>query len=324
MNIVLLQTGLSEEEIRALINEFPGFLFLAPGETAYKKLGKEEWNSIEVVYGADLSARELSIAPALRWIHAPTPNLSALCLDEVEKRGNILVTCTKEENIYQIAEYVIGAVLAFAKNLFRWERTDRAPGAVWLSKCRESMWTLQGRVFLQIGLGKIGSEIAKRAQQMDLRVWGVQEPRSFHPHCNKVFSLGELHSVLPAADVVSVILPQGKQKGPLLKRETLELMKNDAILIVMGSKMDIDEEALAEVASTGKFRGILWDVSYKTPLSPNSKLWKTPHLIITPEVGPLPKSVEKTAFHLFRFNLRQYQHGNFSDMRNVVGKKGLI
>lgn len=322
MNIVLLQSRLTDEEIRQLINEFPQYLFLAPSEVTYKNLGREEWSRVEVIYGNKLTAEELEKAHQLRWIHSPLPNVNPLCLNEIEKKGNILVTSTKEENTAQIGEYVIGGVLAFAKNLFHWEDADRNPLILWDSKWRESMWTLRNRTFLQIGLGRVGTEIARLANEFGMCVWGVQEHRSFHPYCRKVFTRNELHSVLPMADVVCIALPRGLQKEKWFKREEIELMKHDSILAIAGYKGIIDEEALAEVANTTeKFRGILLDAFYQLPVSPNSKLWTIPNIIITPEVAPRPKSTEKEFYRLFRYNLRQYLHSNFTDMRNIIGTK---
>lgn len=322
MNIVLLQSRLSDEEIRQLIHEFPQYLFLAPSELRYKSMKSEEWTRVEVIYGNKLTAEELENAHQLRWIHSPLPNVNQLCLNEIEKRGDIIVTCTKEENTTQIGEYVIGGILSFAKNLFKWEEADRNPLILWDSKWRDSMWTLKERTFLQIGLGSVGTEITRLAKEFGMRVWGVQEHRSFHPNCRKVFTIKELHSVLPIADIVCITLPREQQKEKWIKKEEFRLMKHDSILAIVGNKGMIDEEALAEEAiTTEKFRGILIDAFYQLPISPSSKLWTIPNVIITPEVAPRPRSTEHESYRLFRYNLRQYLHGNFTDMRNNIGKK---
>jgi phosphoglycerate dehydrogenase-like enzyme len=325
MNIVLLQSRLTDEEIQKIINEFPQYLFLAPSEVTYKNLGDEEWSRVEILYGNKLSVQELEKAHQLRWIHSPFPNISPLCLNEIEKRGNIIVTSTKEENTAQIGEYVIGGVLAFAKNLFHWMEADRNPLILWDSKWRDSMWTLSERTFLQIGLGSVGTEISRLAKEFRMRVWGVKENRSFHNHCHKVFTYEDLPTVLPMADVACIALPRGHQKQKWFTRKEIELMKDDSILVIAGYKGIIDEEALAEVAtSTQKFRGILLDAFYQVPVSPHSKLWTIPNIVITPEVAPRPKSSEKESYRLFRFNMRQYLHGNFTDMRNIIGTKQLF
>lgn len=96
-------------------------------------------------------------------------------------------------------------------------------------------------------------------------------------------------------------------------------MKQGSILIVIGSG-GVDADALAQIAESGKFRGILIDASYQTPLPATSPLWNIRNIIITPEVASRPKSTERQAFRTFLYNLRQYLHGNFQDMRNLREK----
>lgn len=87
---------------------------------------------------------------------------------------------------------------------------------------------------------------------------------------------------------------------------------------MIGSHEMFEEEDLVAVAKSGKLRGLVIDAPYQSPVAENSPLWGIPGVIITPEVGPRPKSLERTAFHLFLYNLRQYVYGNYKDMRNIV------
>jgi phosphoglycerate dehydrogenase-like enzyme len=320
MNITLLQAQMTLQEVTFLLKEFPQYLFLSLSEASYATMSAEHWSRLEILYGARLTKEELAKAPQLKWIHCPGPHLSRLCMEEIEKRGNILVSNTVDENIPQIGEYAMAGILAFAKNLFAWKEINRFPGLLWDSKCRDTMWTLKNRVLLQIGLGKVGTEIARRGKEMGMKVWGVQQ-RSFHPCCHKMFSMSDLHSILPEADVVSIAPLRGEEYYHLFKKEELALMKNDSILVVIGASTTVDEEALAFEAKSGKFRGILLDANYQTPIPIHSPLWKIPNIIITPEVSPRPKSTERLAFKLFVYNYRQYLHGNFKDMRNIIEQK---
>lgn len=325
MNIVMLQVPIPDEELQWLRDEFPQYLFVASNENDYKKLGQEVWNRVEILFGNKLSFEELDKGSQMRWIHSPFPDLTSLCLDEIDKKGNIIVSAAREENKRQVAEYAMSGVLAFAKNLFLWESADKDPYSVWGNNLRDSLWTLKSRKFLMIGLSNTGTEIAWLAKTMEMIVWGVQEPPSFHPHCHRVFSFSEISSLLPEADVVCVSIPRGQEWRLLMSKTEFELMKNDSILVFIGSTGNLDENALAEVAlSTGKFRGIMIDAFYQTPVTPDSKLWDLPKTIITPEIALRPMSAEKIAFRLFCYNLRQYAYGNYNDMRNVIWQSKLF
>jgi len=318
MNIVLLQVSLSQIEFNKLLKEFPQYIFLSLSEFDYKRLSDQDWGKVEIIFGDRISEDELAKAQQLRWIHSPSPHLHRICMKAIEKQGNILVTNTKEENIAQIGEYVTAGVLSFAKLLFRWKEVNHSPEMVWDSKWRNQMWSMEDRKFLQIGLGKVGSEISKRAKQMGMTVWGVQERESFHEHCHKTFSFSDIHSILPAADVVSIALPRGKHRDRWLGEREFELMKEGSILSIVGNKNIVDENGFFKVASGGKFRGILFDAFYQIPIPPSSKLWKLPNILITPEVSPRPKDEILLSTRIFRSNLRQYQYGNITDMKNLV------
>lgn len=324
MNIILLQGQLSVPEIDQLLKEFPQFLFLSLTETTYKNLPPSHWARLEILFGSRLTEEELALAPQLRWIHSPIPLLNRLCMDAIEERGNVLVTNTIDENVVQIGEFVLGAVLAFGKNLFLWRDLKENPYQVWNSRGRDTMWTLSNKTFVQIGLGKVGTEITRRAREMNMKVLGVENESSFHRYCHKSFALSELHTILPQADVICVALSKSKPHRSLLEKGDLEKIKDDSILIILGSGEIINEDDLIHYAKSGKFRGIVIDAYYQIPIPPSSPLWQLPNIIVTPEVAPRPKAIMQLSFKTFLYNLRQYVHANFKDMRNVIEKTAKV
>lgn len=318
MDTVLLLSKLHPHEVDLLLKEFPQLLFLTMSELAFRKPLPNQWKDVKIIYGNILEKEDLLLAPSLTWIHTTTPHLDHLNLQEINKKGNIIVTKTPDENINQIGEFVIGAILLFAKNFIHWFQSDQFPQLLWESKWGENMWTLKGKTLLQIGLGKIGTEIARQAQQFGITVWGMDAAKTFHPHCKKTFAFSDLHAVLPIADIVSLSLPPQHEFNGIFGDADIAHMKNDVILSVIGSHTILDAEALLKFDQANKFRGILIDTSSSTPIPLHSPLWSLKQKIITPEASPLPKSREHEAFRLFVYNLRQYVHGNFKDFRGRV------
>ena len=92
------------------------------------------------------------------------------------------------------------------------------------------------------------------------------------------------------------------------------LMKEDSFLIVIGSHKILNTDLLKS-EEVKKLRGILIDADYQTPIPLSSELWKLPNVLITPDVASRPKINSPSLVPLFRFNLRQYIHENFSDMK---------
>lgn len=318
MNIVLLQTKLPLSEIELLLEEFPQFLFLSFTESTYQGLSLDNWGQIEIIYGSKLTPEDLNKAHQLHWIHSPDGDLNRLSLKEIENKGNILITALREDNHNQIGEFVIGAVLSFAKNLYQFREVNRHPPTLWSSKWRDQMMTLDGKVFLQVGLDKIGTEITRRARQFGMKVWGVQKQKTFHPYCNKCLVFNDLKAGLREADVVVLNLPRSNESEVLIGREELESIKHGAIVVMLGNPKLVDLEALAELAEANHFRGLILDVAYQMPLSQHSPIWKARNCIITPDVAQRPKAPSSAGISSFRYNLRQYVHGNFQDMRGII------
>lgn len=318
VNIVLLQVTLSPQELDTLQKEFPQFLFLSFNELTYKNLTSDQWLRVEIIYGNCLTKEEFSSAPQLRWIHTLTPHLDRLCLENINDRGNVLISLTQDENVLQAGEFAIAGILAFAKNLHYWQECKHSSSMIWNSRKRENMWSLKDRLLLQIGLGKTGTEITRRAKEFEMKIWGVQQKNAFHPYCHQLYTISEIHTLLPCADVVCINLPKTKEYENWFGEKELELMKKDSILIILGFSKIVNEEALIQAAETGKFRGILLDVSYRTPLPKTSKLWSLPNILITPDVAGRPKAKQKESFKMFRYNMRQFVHGNFRGMVNLV------
>lgn len=318
MNIALLRVTLTLSEINHLIHEFPQYLFLSFADSDAKNIAPEYWARVEILFGDKLSLEELKMATSLRWIHTPSSHLARLCLTNIENQGNILVTCTPEENAVQTGEFVMGVILAYAKNLFHWKGASSFPALLWDTKWRKSMMTLKNKKLVQVGMDKSGKEIAKKASELGILVTSIDKEKNFHPFCHQNLSIQDLHRELPDADIVSVELPQSPEFQLWFGLEELKLMKEDAILILRAPSQLYSVEASQSITHFEKLRGALFDASYFKPLAPTSPLWTVPNLIITPDVASRPKPMDREAYRLFRTNLRQYAHGNFTDMRNLV------
>ncbi len=320
MTTILLQESLHLEEIGYLRKEFPHYELLSTAEGNLQELSIEEWNEVEIIYGNTLSSTQFGYAHQLRWIHSPTPDLQDLCLQELQNQSSVLITHSQQENVSQIGEFILGAILGFAKNLFYWGHFQDSKMRESIERKKSSMWTLKDKILLQIGLGSIGTEIARLAKQMNMRVLGVQSHRTFHPYCHKTISLKDLRSALPRADVVCISLPRGKSYQNWFKKEELELLKEDSILIVTGYSDVVDEEALLNVIHKGKLRGVVLDNFYQKQIASSTSraFWHYSNVLHTPNVAAYPKQERKQSFAIFKYNLRQYLGGNFSDMKNLI------
>ncbi len=312
MPSIFFQETLPFDELAAVSQEFPHYDILTECETP------SAWSSIEILYGSRLDEEQLRAATRLRWIHSPNADTDALCMPEIRNQGNIIITLSKGQNVPQMAEFVIGGILAFAKQFFHWHEVPREPAEFWNWPLKETIWTMQKKTLLQVGLGEVGSAIVKMANSLGMKTWGIRRQLSFHPDCKKTFPLANLHSILPVVDVVAVALPKTRTEEVVFGIEEFNLMKRDSIFIVVGWGGAVDEEALAKIAKTGKFRGILLDAYSRPPPPQNYPLWEVPNAILTPSVASYPISEEHMSFRLFRRNMRVFVAGKINEMKNLV------
>lgn len=320
MNAILLKEKLSPNELYRLLTEFPQYKLVIAKNDDMSTLTSDQATQIEILYGSHLSPAEIAYVPQLKWVHVPGPYVEGLCMEDIQQRGNILVSTTKEENLEQIGEFAMSALLAFAKNLFHWHDADASSFLENAEAWKKSMWTPQTRIFLQIGLGLTGTEIARRARQMGFTVWGIQDPPSFHPHCHKVLSRKDLHSLLPAVDAVCLSLPRDRPSSSWFRKPEMALMKADSVLLVLGQGSVLNFEDLAAPEILTKLRGVVLDARFPHEIPSESPLWKSRHVLITPEIASYPQTGGGQPLRMFLYNLRQFLHGNFSDMKNLVSQ----
>lgn len=317
MGQILLLDPLTQEEVAELHKEFPQYQILHHFDVSAPSLLGVDWAQVEVVFSSSLSSQQLKEAHQLRWIHLPHPYVDELPLHLLNQRQNILITNTKGTQINQMGEFALAATLMFGKQLLHW-KSQTSLKETFSELPSSSTWHLKEKTFLQVGLGMVGTEVTRRARELGMRVWGIKPRKSFHPYCDKVFALSSLHNLLPAVDVLCFSLPRGRHQEPWFGRNELNLMKEDSVLMDIGGGGVIDLDALAQVGASGKFRGIVIDTLDRHPPGKQEAIWDVPNLIFTPNIAPLPSPEEPWPFRVFRYNLRQYIHGNYNDMQNLV------
>jgi D-2-hydroxyacid dehydrogenase (NADP+) len=182
----------------------------------------------------------------------------------------------------------MGLLLSLARNFPDSTRhQDRAhwgQQAIWDQPQR--LTELSGKVLLIIGFGSIGRELAKRASAFDMRVWGVtRSGNGDAAHAEKILPVQELEEALPHADYVVIAAPQTAETHHLIGAPQIARMKRGARLINVGRGSLLDEAALISALESGALSGAALDVTSVEPLPPESPLWKTPNLFITPHTS---------------------------------------
>jgi glyoxylate reductase len=136
-----------------------------------------------------------------------------------------------------------------------------------------------------IGLGRIGSEMAKRARGFDMRVLYSDVVRREDLEASLGLEYAPLDRVLAEADFISIHTPLSDETRHLIGRDQLRAMKRSAILVNTSRGPVVDNEALAEALRSGEIGGAALDVTEPEPLPADHPLVSLPNCIVVPHIA---------------------------------------
>lgn len=215
-------------------------------------------------------------AERLQWVHATSAGVDAVLVPEVTAR-DLLVTNARGVFDQGIAEYVLGAILAFAKDL----RRTFALQAERRWQHRETQ-LVRGKRLLVVGAGSIGRRIARCARAVGLEVEGIDRAeRPGDADFSAVRATEALRERLAVADYVVVSAPLTETTRGMFGAAELAAMKPSAHLINVGRGPIVQTEALLAALESGQIAGAALDVFEEEPLPAEHPLWSQPNVILT-------------------------------------------
>jgi len=222
----------------------------------------------------------LEKAPRLRVVGRAGVGVDNIDLEEATRRG-VLVMSTPGGNAVSVAEHTFALLLALARQV---PRHDKAIHEGRWEKSSAAGTEVRGKTLGLIGLGRIGSEVALRADAFDMRVLGYDPYISEAAAREVQVELVPLEKLLAESDFVSLHTALSPATQNLINANTLAQMKTGARLVNAARGELIDEAALAEALKSGKLAGAALDVFVEEPPK-NSPLTSLPNVIGTPHVA---------------------------------------
>jgi phosphoglycerate dehydrogenase-like enzyme len=270
---------------------------------------EDELRDSEIVFTISLRPEQFAVAQKLRWIHAPAAAVDQLLIPALVN-SDVVVTNAREVHGPVVAEHVIALIFALAKKIHQAVRLQQkhawGQDRLWneMPRPRE----LSGATLGLIGLGNIGSEVAKRASALGMRVIASRE----HAHNEKPTGVDEVVNsdqvdwILGQSDFVVLAAPLTPGTRGLVNAARLAAMKPDGCLINVGRGPLVDENALADALRNRRIGGAALDVFEQEPLPSDSVLWDLENLLITPHTAALTEKLWQRHYELFSGNLRRY------------------
>ncbi len=245
-----------------------------------------------IVRSATKVRREMiDAAKNLKVIGRAGVGLDNIDVEYAKSRG-IKIINTPGATSISVAELVIGLILAVMRKIAYADREMRN-GAWPKKKCKGI--EMYGKTLGIIGIGRIGREVAKRANAFGMKViyYDVYRPgEDVEKQLNVEYR--DLDSLISEADVITLHVPLLPETKHLINRERIEKMKDGAILINASRGGTVDEDALYDTLKSGKLYGAALDVYESEPLK-ESRLFELDNIVLTPHIGAQAKEGQARA-----------------------------
>jgi D-3-phosphoglycerate dehydrogenase len=244
------------------------------------------YDAIVVRSATKVTADVINAGTSLKCIGRAGVGLDNVDRKAAEARG-IKVVNTPSATSITVAELALGLMLACARSIP--QATASLRGGRWEKKQFKGT-ELHGKVLGLIGSGRIGTELARRAEALGMKVMVLD------PYIKECLygTVCQLDSLLPAADYISLHVPRTDETYHLINKSTIARMKKGVVIVNCARGGIIDEEALYEALKSGQVGMAALDV-YETEPVKDFKLFSLPNVIGTPHIGAQTKEGQERA-----------------------------
>ncbi|MDH3987510.1 MAG: D-2-hydroxyacid dehydrogenase [Gammaproteobacteria bacterium] len=304
--IVMPDVGLSRDELRTLL---PGIEVVIARSTVDNVKGADA--IVGSCYRDLIDAAEDAI-----WIQVFSAGVDRCVGAERIANGSAVLTNMQKMSAPVIGEHVVALALSLARKVPQFARN--MPTGEWHrdSDLSDGMMSVTGKTMLVVGLGGIGTEAARRAAALGMRVTGTRRSSREGPDFVAYVGLSEERFKLAAeADFIVNALPLTPETTGLLDAEFFNAAKKGAILINVGRGPTVVTDDLVAALESGRLAGAGLDVTDPEPLPADHPLWQMDNVIITPHVSGRDSNRARHLI-LFKENLKRFAAGDA--LLNVV------
>ncbi len=254
-----VKTKLSPEELKSIIKDYQGIIIRS---------------------ATKLTADIIKEAKKLKAIGRAGVGLDNIDVKQATKQG-IIVINSPGGNTISTAEHTMSMMLALSRNIPQANASLKRNE--WDRK-RFMGTELYGKTLGIIGLGRIGSAVAKRSQAFGMQVIAYDPYSSVEKAEELNINLVDLKNLLKEADYITIHVPSTEETKHLIGEKEFKLMKKDVRIMNCARGGLIDEAALLEALKSNKVAGAALDVFEKEPPRDNPLL-KLDNVIFTPHLG---------------------------------------
>ncbi|MEE8046982.1 MAG: D-2-hydroxyacid dehydrogenase [Dehalococcoidia bacterium] len=260
----------------------------------------------------------LERATKLKYIQSIGAGYDQFPLDVLKERG-IRLANASGVNQNAVAEHAMSMILGLNRHIHTGR--DNQNNGIWrgmLGDLTKREDELIGKTILIVGMGAIGSRLARFAKAFDMRVVATKrDPSTAVGPANEVVTPDRLGELIPEADFVALTCPLTPETTNIIDAGVLSAMKSTAYLINVARGQCVDEPELANALKSGSIAGAGIDHFWNEPLEADSVFWDLENVIITPHTGGETRLYEERVIDMLDENLDRLWKGE-TELRNEI------
>lgn len=225
---------------------------------------------------------------------------------EYAREHNIQVHNARGVYSIPMAEFAVCGVLQLIKKSRKFAMNQSQH--IW--EKQRDLCELSDKTVCVLGMGSVGSEVAKKFSVFCRQIIGVDIKNPKNPYFHKFYHMDMLDTALSNADIVVVTLPLTEDTMYLFDEEMFRRMKESSILVNIARGKIIKEQALIQALDNGVIRGAVLDVFEEEPLKTDSPIWDNSKIIATPHNSFVSEQNDKRMWEIIISNLQKYVQGD--------------
>src|SRR3954470_24489712 len=257
-------------------------------------------------------------ASKLKFIQSISSGMDQYSKEMLGAKG-IRLASAAGVNARAVAEHAIALILAIARRLP--EARDNQHKKMWrgmIGDLAEREDELGGKTLLVVGMGRIGSHLAKLAKASDMKVVGIRrDPKAGANGADSIHGMGDLVKLVPDADFVALTCALTPETTGLMSAAAFAAMKPSAMFVNVARGKVADEAALIATMKAAKIAAAALDVTAEEPLPEASPLWTMPNVFVTPHTAGETRAYEDNVIDILIENLERLGKGD-QVLRNQV------
>lgn len=257
-----------------------------------------------------LRKEALEQLPHLKYIGVLATGYNVIDIEEAKRRG-IVVTNIPAYSTDSVVQSVFAHLLNITNQVAHY--TSEIKAGAWCSSPDFTYWNtplteLAGKTFGIVGLGHIGSAVARVAHAFGMKVIALTSKKK--EALEEYITPVSKEELFRQSDVLSLHCPLTDSTHHFVNAETLSWMKPSAILINTGRGPLLDEQAVANALNNRSLFAVGVDVLSTEPPMPTNPLLKATHCYITPHIAWATREARIRLIDIATRNLKAFQEGN--------------